>query len=138
MVDEKIKKDLIEKIKKGTFNLERDFKDYLNLNKEYSETDPDFIDFIKDIQKVFQVKLSDVDFNFWVEVSNSKTEYDFKIHPDPDVVILMTEKVLTDFILEKIDPAIAYMAGKINIIGSVSDALLLGKLLKYSITKMLK
>lgn len=138
MVDEKIKKDLIEKIKKGTFNLERDFKNYLNLNKEYSETDPDFIDFIKEIQKVFQVKLSDVDFNFWVEITNNKLEYDFKIHPDPNVVILMTEKVLTDFILEKIDPAIAYMAGKINIIGSVSDALLLGKLLKYSTTKMLE
>ena len=138
MVDDKIKKDLIEKIKKGTFNLERDFKDYLNLNKEYSETDPDFIDFIKDIQKVFQVKLSDVDFNFWVDVSNGKIEYDFKIHPDPDVVILMIKKVLTDFILEKIDPAISYMAGKINIIGSVSDALLLGKLLKYSGSKILE
>ncbi len=138
MVDDKINKDLIEKFKKGTFNLERDFKDYLNLNKEYSETDPDFIDFIKDIQKVFQVKLSDVDFNFWVDFSNGKIEYDFKIHPDPNVVILMTKKVLTDFLLEKIDPAIAYMAGKINIIGSVSDALLLGKLLKYSTTKMLK
>lgn len=138
MVDDKINKDLIEKFKKGTFNLERDFKDYLNLNKEYSETDPDFIDFIKDIQKVFQVKLSDVDFNFWVDFSNGKIEYDFKIHPDPNVVILMTKKVLTDFLLEKIDPAIAYMAGKINIIGSVSDALLLGKLLKYSTTKMLE
>lgn len=138
MVDEKIKKDLIEKLKKGTFNLDRDFEDYFKLNKEYSETDPDFIDFIKDIQKVFQVKLSDVDFNFWVDVSNGKIEYDFKIHPDPNVVILMTKKVLTDFILEKIDPAIAYMAGKINIIGSVSDALLLGKLLKYSVTKMLE
>jgi len=138
LVDDKINKDLIEKFKKGTFNLERDFKDYLNLNKEYSETDPDFIDFIKDIQKVFQVKLSDVDFNFWVDFSNGKIEYDFKIHPDPNVVILMTKKVLTDFLLEKIDPAIAYMAGKINIIGSVSDALLLGKLLKYSTTKMLE
>ncbi len=138
MIDEKIKKGLIEKIKKGTFNLERDFKNYLNLNKEYSETDPDFIDFIKDIQKVFQVKLSDVDFNFWVAISNGKIEYDFKIHPDPDVVILMTERVFTDFILEKIDSAIAYMAGRINIIGSVSDALLLGKLLKYSVTKMLE
>ncbi|MCK4239575.1 MAG: SCP2 sterol-binding domain-containing protein, partial [Candidatus Lokiarchaeota archaeon] len=102
------------------------------------ETDPDFIDFIKDIQKVFQVKLSDVDFNFWVDISNGKIEYDLKIHPDPNVVILMTKKVLTDFILEKIDPAISYMAGKINIIGSVSDALLLGKMLKYSTTKMLE
>ena len=138
MVDDKIKKDLIEKIKKGNINLDRDFKDYLNLNKEYSETDPDFIDFIKDIQKVFQVKLSDVDFNFWVDISNGKIEYDLKIHPDPNVVILMTKKVLTDFILEKIDPAISYMAGKINIIGSVSDALLLGKMLKYSTTKMLE
>lgn len=138
MVDDKIKKDLIEKIKKGNINLDRDFKDYLNLNKEYSETDPDFIDFIKDIQKVFQVKLSDVDFNFWVDISNGKIEYDLKIHPDPDVVILMTKKVLTDFILDKIDPAISYMAGKINIIGSVSDALLLGKLLKYSVSKILE
>lgn len=138
MVDDKIKKDLIEKIKKGNINLDRDFKDYLNLNKEYSETDPDFIDFIKDIQKVFQVKLSDVDFNFWVDISNGKIEYDFKIHPAPDVVILMTKKVLTDFILDKIDPAISYMAGKINIIGSVSDALLLGKLLKYSVSKILE
>ncbi len=138
MVDYKIKKDLIEKIKKGNINLDRDFKDYLNLNKEYSETDPDFIDFIKDIQKVFQVKLSDVDFNFWVDISNGKIEYELKIHPDPDVVILMTKKVLTDFILDKIDPAISYMAGKINIIGSVSDALLLGKLLKYSVSKILE
>ncbi len=138
MVDDKIKKDLIEKIKKGNINLDRDFKDYLNLNKEYSEADPDFIDFIKDIQKVFQVKLSDVDFNFWVDISNGKIEYDLKIHPDPDVVILMTKKVLTDFILDKIDPAISYMAGKINIIGSVSDALLLGKLLKYSVSKILE
>jgi len=138
LVDDKIKKDLIEKIKKGTFNLDRDFKDYLNLNKEYSETDPDFIDFIKDIQKVFQVKLTDVDFNFWVNISNGKMEYDFKIHSDPDVVIFMTKTIFIDIILNKIDSAISYMAGKINIIGSVSDALLLEKLLKYSVTKMLE
>ncbi len=138
MVDEKIKKDLIEQFKKGTFNLDRDFKDYFKLNKEYSETDPDFIDFIKDIQKIFQVKINDADFNFWLNISNGKIEYDFNVHPNPDVVILMTKKVLTEIILGKIDPAISYMAGKINIIGSVSDALLLGKLLKFSVSKMLE
>jgi len=138
LVDKELKDQLKKKIQKGTFKLVNDFKDYLKLVKEFAETDPEVQDFIKEKNNIYQVKISDIDFNFWVEIEESKIKYGFDIHQSPIVTVLITEEVFTDFLLDKIDPAISYMAGHLNIIGSVSDALFFGKLLIYNLRLILE
>lgn len=138
MVEKALKDHLKEKIQNGTFKVINDFKDYLKLVKNFAETDPDVQDFIREKNKIYQVKISDIDFNFWVEIKELKVLYGFDIHPSPEVTVLITEEVFTDFLLDKIDPAISYMAGHLNIIGSVSEALFLGKLLIYNLRLILE
>ncbi len=143
-VDERVTdKELLDKIRKKfvkkSFNFNDDIEDYFIVSKNILQSDPEFIEEIKDISEVYQLTITDANLNCWIEISNGKIDSKVRdVHPNPTLDLLFTQKVFEDIIFDRINASVAFMEGKIQVRGSTSKAMFLRKLIVYVIAKLLE
>jgi putative sterol carrier protein len=132
---DRIRKKLIEK----SFNFEIDIEDYFIVTKNILQSDPEFIEEIKDVNEVYQITITETNLNFWIEISNGKIDSKVRaVHPNPTVGVFFSQKVFEDIIFDRINASVAFMEGKIQVRGSTSKALFLRRLIVYVNAKLLE
>lgn len=137
MFDENAAANLAEKFKKGTFVVEKDIRDYFEFAKGLFENDSDIPEEFRENEAVFQLTLTDINFNAWIEVKDGKINYKYPaVHPNPTSTLLFKKKAFEDVIFGRLNASVAYMSGQINIRGPMSKAVLLRKFIYYIKSKL--
>ena len=72
---------------------------------------------------IYQTYVIDVDFNYWLEVSKGKLRYEKGVNPNALFTFNFTKDLIIKILREEISGTDAFMKGKINVEGSLSQGL---------------
>jgi hypothetical protein len=72
---------------------------------------------------IYQTHVIDIDFNYWLEVSDGSLHYEKGINPQALFAINFTKDLIIKILREEISGTDAFMKGKINVEGSLSQGL---------------
>ena len=72
---------------------------------------------------IYQAYIIDVDFNYWLEVSDGRLRYEKGVNPQALFTITFTKDLITKILGEEISGTDAFMKGKIKVEGSLSQGL---------------
>ena len=72
---------------------------------------------------IYQAYIIDVDFNYWLEVSDGRLRYEKGVNPQALFTITFTKELITKILGEEISGTDAFMKGKIKVEGSLSHGL---------------
>ncbi|MBY9016625.1 MAG: SCP2 sterol-binding domain-containing protein [Candidatus Lokiarchaeota archaeon] len=72
---------------------------------------------------IYQTYVIDVDFNYWLEVSDGRLLYEKGVNPQALFTITFTKDLIIKILREEISGTDAFMKGKINVEGSLSQGL---------------
>ncbi len=72
---------------------------------------------------IYQTYVFDVNFNYWLKVSDGKLLYEKGVNPQALFTITFTKDLIIKILREEISGADAFMKGKINVEGSLSQGL---------------
>ncbi|MHA1439447.1 MAG: SCP2 sterol-binding domain-containing protein [Promethearchaeota archaeon] len=93
---------------------------------------------LMDVEEVFQTCLIDINFNYWLKISDNKIQYMQGLHKNPAIIIKMKKKTIVKIIKGELIGAEAYMKGLIRVDGNITKGLKYIKiyrtLLEYLIT----
>ena len=79
---------------------------------------------------IYQTYVIDADFNYWLEVSDGRLHYEKGVNPQTLFRITITKDLIIKILKEEIIGFDAFMNGKINIEGSLSQGLRFIKLFR--------
>ena len=79
---------------------------------------------------IYQTYVIDADFNYWLEVSDGRLHYEKGVNPQTLFRITITKDLIIKILKEEIIGFDAFMKGKINIEGSLSQGLRFIKLFR--------
>ncbi len=79
---------------------------------------------------IYQTYIIDADFNYWLEVSDGTLRYEKGVNPQALFRITITKDLIIKILREEISGFDAFMKGKINIEGSLSQGLRFIKLFR--------
>ena len=79
---------------------------------------------------IYQTYIIDADFNYWLEVSDGRLRYEKGVNPQALFKINLTKDLIIKILREEIIGFDAFMKGKINVEGSLSQGLRFIKLFR--------
>ena len=87
---------------------------------------------------IYQTYVLDADFNYWLEVSDGKLQYEKGVNPKALFAITFNKDILIQILKNKLSGTDAFMKGKINVEGSLSQGLRYIKLFRIFVKYLLK
>ena len=72
---------------------------------------------------IYQTYVLDADFNYWLEVSDGNLHYEKGVNPKALFSISFNKEILIQILKNKVSGTDAFMKGKINVQGSLSQGL---------------
>ncbi len=87
---------------------------------------------------IYQTYVLDADFNYWLKVSDGKIHYEKGINPKALFSISFKKEILIQILRNNISGTDAFMKGKINVEGSLSQGLRYIKLFRIFVKYLLK
>jgi len=88
---------------------------------------------IVDFDELYQFHFSDINFNFWIKVSNGKITYKKGYNENNSIRIYFTRDLILKIFKEEIGGTEAYMKGLLKINGNLSHAFKIKKFLRHLI-----
>ncbi len=85
---------------------------------------------IVDFDELYQFYFSDINFNFWIKVSNGKITYKKGYNENNSIRIYFTRDLILKIFKEEIGGTEAYMKGLLKIHGNLSHAFKIKKFLR--------
>jgi hypothetical protein len=87
---------------------------------------------------IYQTYVLDAEFNYWLKVSNGKLHYEKGVNPKALFAITFNKDILIQILKNKVSGTDAFMKGKINVEGSLSQGLRYIKLFRIFVKYLLK
>ena len=87
---------------------------------------------------IYQTYVLDADFNYWLEVSDGKLQYEKGVNPKALFAITFNKDILIQILKNKLSGTDAFMKGKINVEGSLSQGLRYIKLFRIFVKYLRK
>ncbi len=72
---------------------------------------------------IYQTYITDMDFNYWLKVTNGKIEYKRGVNPDAPFKMNYTKDMIIKILKREISGTDAFMRGEINVEGSLTQGL---------------
>ncbi|MFW9946649.1 MAG: SCP2 sterol-binding domain-containing protein [Candidatus Odinarchaeota archaeon] len=72
---------------------------------------------------IYQTYITDIDFNYWLKVTNGKIEYKKGVNPDAPFKMNYTKDMIVKILKREISGTDAFMRGEINVEGSLTQGL---------------
>lgn len=72
---------------------------------------------------IYQTYITDMDFNYWLKVTNGKIEYKRGVNPDAPFKMNYTKDMIVKILKREISGTDAFMRGEINVEGSLTQGL---------------
>lgn len=88
---------------------------------------------IYDYDGIYQLHISDLSFDCWINIQHARFSYDIGLHPNPSVELCTTKNITIKLIKNEINLTHAYMKGQVQIQGSLTDAIKMRNLRKFFI-----
>jgi len=87
---------------------------------------------------IYQTYVLDAEFNYWLEVSDGKLQYEKGVNPKALFAITFNKDILIQILKNKLSGTDAFMKGKINVEGSLSQGLRYIKLFRIFVKYLRK
>ena len=87
---------------------------------------------------IYQTNVVDANFNYWLEVSDGKLSYEKGVNPKALFKINIDKDIIVQILRNKVSGTDAFMKGKINIEGSLSQGLRYIKLFRIFVKYLKK
>ena len=87
---------------------------------------------------IYQTYVLDAEFNYWLEVSDGKLQYEKGVNPKALFAITFNKEILIQILKNKTSGTDAFMKGKINVEGSLSQGLRYIKLFRIFVKYLRK
>ncbi|MHA1460679.1 MAG: SCP2 sterol-binding domain-containing protein, partial [Promethearchaeota archaeon] len=87
---------------------------------------------------IYQTSVVDANFDYWLEVSDGKLSYGKGINPKALFKIIFNKDIIIQILKNKISGTDAFMKGKINVEGSLSQGLRYIKLFRIFVKYLRK
>ena len=123
MIDSSTLDKLINLIENENFDVISLLKNFIKSGINFVQNDKEFLEELRDVNSSYQVTIYDINFNFWVKISDGKIEYNEGIDPDAVFKVILSKDLLIKIIKQEITAAEAYMKGLLKLNGSLSHAL---------------
>ena len=114
------REEIVKKINNETFSI-NDVPDFMENAVEIANSSEDVADEIKGMKKKFQFDLGG-SIDFWLKIEADKVSSGRGKIDNPDCTLIMTDENMANLISGQLDGASAYMAGELQIQGSLADA----------------
>ncbi len=72
---------------------------------------------------IYQTYITDMDFNYWLKVTNGKIEYKRGVNPDAPFKMNYTKDMIIKILKRELSGTDAFMRGEINVEGSLTQGL---------------
>ena len=72
---------------------------------------------------IYQTYITDMDFNYWLKVTNGKIEYKRGVNPDAPFKMNFTKDMIVKILKREISGTHAFMRGEINVEGNLTQGL---------------
>jgi len=129
-----ILRNLDKESPKFEYVLDKIIKALVNIMNNTEELKEELIGF----DDIYQTYVTDANFNYWLEVSDGKLSYGNNINPKALFKININKDIIIQILRNEISGADAFMKGKINVEGSLSQGLRYIKLFRIFVKYLKK
>ena len=129
-----ILRNLDKESPKFEYVLDKIIKALVNIMNNTEELKEELIGF----DDIYQTYVTDANFNYWLEVSDGKLSYGNNINPKALFKININKDIIIQILRNEISGADAFMKGKINIEGSLSQGIRYIKLFRIFVRYLKK
>ncbi|NVM16478.1 MAG: SCP2 sterol-binding domain-containing protein [Candidatus Lokiarchaeota archaeon] len=129
-----ILKNLDANSSKFAYVLDKIIKAVVKIMNSTEELNEELIGF----DDIYQTYVTDADFNYWLEVSEGKVCYEKGVNPKALFTINFDKDIIIQILKNEISGTDAFMKGKINIEGSLSQGLRYIKLFRIFVKYLRK
>ncbi len=129
-----ILRNLDEESTKFEYVLDKIIKALVNIMNNTEELKEELIGF----DDIYQTYVTDANFNYWLEVSDGKLTYGNYINPKALFKININKGIIIQILKNEVSGADAFMKGKINIEGSLSQGIRYIKLFRIFVRYLKK
>jgi len=129
-----ILRNLDKESPKFEYVLDKIIKALVNIMNNTEELKEELIGF----DDIYQTYVTDANFNYWLEVSDGKLSYGNNINPKALFKININKDIIIQILKNEVSGADAFMKGKINIEGSLSQGLRYIKLFRIFVKYLKK
>ena len=129
-----ILRNLDEESTKFEYVLDKIIKALVNIMNNTEELKEELIGF----DDIYQTYVTDANFNYWLEVSDGKLSYGNDINPKALFKININKDIIIQILRNEVSGADAFMKGKINIEGSLSQGIRYIKLFRIFVRYLKK
>ena len=129
-----ILRNLDKQSPKFEYVLDKIIKALVNIINNTEELKEELIGF----DDIYQTYVTDANFNYWLEVSDRKLSYGNNINPKALFKININKDIIIQILKNEISGTDAFMKGKINVEGSLSQGLRYIKLFRIFVKYLKK
>jgi len=129
-----ILRNLDKQSPKFEYVLDKIIKALVNIINNTEELKDELIGF----DDIYQTYVTDANFNYWLEVSDGKLSYGNDINPKSLFKININKDIIIQILKNEISGTDAFMKGKINVEGSLSQGLRYIKLFRIFVKYLKK
>lgn len=129
-----ILKSLEEDSPKFEYILDKIIKAVVKIMNNTEELNEELIGF----DDIYQTYVSDADFNYWLEISNGRVFYEKGVNEKALFTINFNKNIIIQILKNEISGTDAFMKGKINVEGSLSQGLRYIKLFRIFVKYLMK
>ncbi len=129
-----ILRNLDKESPKFEYVLDKIIKALVNIMNNTEELKEELIGF----DDIYQTYVTDANFNYWLEVSDGKLSYGNNINPKALFKININKDIIIQILRNEVSGADAFMKGKINVEGSLSQGLRYIKLFRIFVKYLMK
>ncbi len=129
-----ILRNLDEESTKFEYVLDKIIKALVNIMNNTEELKEELIGF----DGIYQTYVTDANFNYWLEVSDGKLTYGNDINPKALFKININKGIIIQILKNEVSGADAFMKGKINVEGSLSQGIRYIKLFRIFVRYLKK
>ena len=114
------REEIVKKINDGAFSM-NDIPNFMEIAVEIANSSEDVAEEIEGMNKKFQFDLGG-SADFWLKVETGKASSGQGKIEKPDCTLILTDENMAKMISGQLDGTSAYMAGELQIQGSLADA----------------
>ena len=129
-----ILRNLDKESPKFEYVLDKIIKALVNIMNNTEELKEELIGF----DDIYQTYVTDANFNYWLEVSDGKLSYGNDINPKALFKININKDIIIQILRNEVSGADAFMKGKINVEGSLSQGIRYIKLFRIFVRYLKK
>lgn len=78
---------------------------------------------IGDYDRITQVHVEDVEFDFWIENKSTRIFYHRGVNPDASLCVFITKKLIVKILKQEIGASDVYMKGMVKLKGNLTQAI---------------